>query len=225
MLPPWGCWLEVKTIESSLHDYQNSLLPSTSTCGPLALKPRFCHSDTLCSQRVYRKLVSSSSCLFTMRSQNLPHGKFYTVLSQTGISQQYATTDACLPKAARGHMVMVLGWADRWNWVKVVSVSIFLTLGVQCKWVISMMSRSHPVPPLHYSTSTTYPYIRRRKINIVEFSWNCATAGTLGLIPRRSLMSRWMECTRFQLNTWRLLAQMDVSTSCRASHGTRCRTS
>ena len=70
-----------------------------------------------------------------MRSQNLPHGKFYTILSQTGISQQYATTDACLPKAARGHMVLVLGWADRWNWVKVVCVSIFLTLSVQCKSV------------------------------------------------------------------------------------------
>ena len=59
-----------------------------------------------------------------MRSQNLPHGKFYTVHSQTAISQQYATIDAYLPKAARGHMVMVLGWADRWNWVKVVTVSI-----------------------------------------------------------------------------------------------------
>ena len=67
-----------------------------------------------------------------MRSQNRPHGKFYTVLSQTVIGQQYATIDACLPKAARGHMVMVLGWADRRNWVKVVTVSIFLTLGVRC---------------------------------------------------------------------------------------------
>ena len=26
-------------------------------------------------------------------------------------------------------MVMVLGWADRWNWVKVVTVSIFLNTG------------------------------------------------------------------------------------------------
>ena len=68
-----------------------------------------------------------------MRSQNLPHGKIYKVLSQTELSQQYATTEACLPKAARGHMVMVLGWADRWNWVKVVCVSIFSRLGVQCK--------------------------------------------------------------------------------------------
>ena len=136
MLPPLvrlARKAEVKTIESRLRDYQNSLLPSISICGPLALKLSFRHRDTLCSLRVYRKLVSSSSCLFTMRSQNLPYGKFYTVLSQTGISQHYATTDACLPKAARGHMVMVLGWADRWNWVKVVTVSIFLTLGVQCK--------------------------------------------------------------------------------------------
>ena len=68
-----------------------------------------------------------------MRSQNLPHGKFYKVLSQKGNSQQYATTDACLPKAARGHMVIVLGWADRWDWVKVICVSIFRTPGVQYK--------------------------------------------------------------------------------------------
>ena len=32
------------------------------------------------------------------------------------------------------------------------------------------------------------------------FSWNCVTAGMLGFIPRRSLILRWMGCTRFQLN-------------------------
>lgn len=32
-------------------------------------------------------------------------------------------------KKARGHMVMVLGWAHRWNWVKAVTVSIPVTAG------------------------------------------------------------------------------------------------
>lgn len=59
-----------------------------------------------------------------MRHQNQRQGKFYTVLSQTGLNQQYATTDPYLPKGARGHMVMVLGWADQLNWVEVVTVSI-----------------------------------------------------------------------------------------------------
>ena len=61
-----------------------------------------------------------------MRFKGQHHGKFYTIPSQTGINQPDATTEAYLPKAARGHMVMVLGWADQWNWVKVVTVSSFL---------------------------------------------------------------------------------------------------
>ncbi|MCJ1357822.1 MAG: hypothetical protein MMC33_007818 [Icmadophila ericetorum] len=52
-----------------------------------------------------------------MHSQTQPHGKFYKILPRTA-------TDAYLPKVARGHMVMVLGWAHEWNWVRVVTEQI-----------------------------------------------------------------------------------------------------
>ncbi len=61
-----------------------------------------------------------------MRSKNTPHGKLYKVISPIGISEEAAVTTTLLPKGARGHMVLVLGWADRWNWVKVATVSIFV---------------------------------------------------------------------------------------------------
>jgi len=62
-----------------------------------------------------------------MRSQNRPHGKFFKVFVPTRECQQHASAIGRLPKGARGHMVVVLGWACRWNWVKVATVSIFVT--------------------------------------------------------------------------------------------------
>ena len=66
---------EVKTIESSLHDYQNFSLPSVSICGLLALNPVSYHSGTLSeprllgdSQRDYRKLAAG-------HSSNYHHGQ------------------------------------------------------------------------------------------------------------------------------------------------------
>ncbi len=63
-----------------------------------------------------------------MRSKKPPHGKFYKVISPIGTSEEAAVITTLLPKGARGHMVLVLGWADRWNWVKVATVSIFVIL-------------------------------------------------------------------------------------------------
>jgi len=70
----------------------------------------------------------NSDHLFTMRSKNTPHGKFYKVVSPVEISEENAVTATLLPQRARGHMVLVLGWADRWNWVKVATVSILVML-------------------------------------------------------------------------------------------------
>ncbi|KAL8911489.1 MAG: hypothetical protein Q9171_003350 [Xanthocarpia ochracea] len=58
-----------------------------------------------------------------MRSQTQPHGKFYKVISKSQASQDGAASAAYLPKYARGHMVMVLSWAEQWDWVKVVTVT------------------------------------------------------------------------------------------------------
>ncbi|KAL9622796.1 MAG: hypothetical protein Q9160_002915 [Pyrenula sp. 1 TL-2023] len=54
-----------------------------------------------------------------MRSKNQPHGKLYKVLSST----EDVPTNMRLPKEARGHMVLVLGWASQWNWVRVATIT------------------------------------------------------------------------------------------------------
>ena len=61
-----------------------------------------------------------------MHSQIQPHGKFYKVLP-IEINQEHPATNVRLPKGARGHMVVVLGWADTWNWVKIATVSNLYT--------------------------------------------------------------------------------------------------
>ena len=115
---------EIKTIESSLHDCQDllsqiSILQTSGSKAPV-------HLTSTPAYLTQASLQLEAFFLFTMRFKGQHHGKFYTITSQTGINQPDATAEAYLPKAARGHMVMVLGWADQWNWVKVVTVSSFL---------------------------------------------------------------------------------------------------
>ncbi|KAL8923258.1 MAG: hypothetical protein Q9172_003200 [Xanthocarpia lactea] len=62
----------------------------------------------------------------TMRSQRQPHGKFYKVISKSEAIQDGAAPATCLPKCVRGHMVMVLNWAEHWDWVNAVTASIIL---------------------------------------------------------------------------------------------------
>jgi len=73
--------------------------------------------------------------LSTMRSENQPHGKFFTVSLPMEKCQEHTPALGRLPKGARGHMLVVLGWTCRRNWVKVATVSIFVMLNLRCIWV------------------------------------------------------------------------------------------
>lgn len=58
-----------------------------------------------------------------MRPTKQPHGKLYKVHSQPGTSLEPASV--CLPKGARGHMVVALGWASDRDVVRVATDRIF----------------------------------------------------------------------------------------------------
>lgn len=149
-------------------------------------------SDLYRATSLYRVIYHQSpawAIFSSMRSQNQPHGKFYKVLLPTETNQEHTPTNVRLPEGARGHMVVVLGWACRWNWVKVATVSKLCNVGLAVL-IGKLVSRSRLVPPLHHNTSTTFLYILRRKTSITEFSWNFAMTGTAGPTWRRSLTSK-----------------------------------